>query len=175
MSTDSIERFNELENNLGKSLKRLDEIFGFGEKSDNLYSKVNAARNIVAKHDKEKRLWKNEFFAVVNGEKTGPFNIKALRNLMVTGDVDKDTLVWTKGMKKWGKAGKNSLLRGFFKTLPPQPPAPIQTPAQQQPTVQQQPQPGLSYSYVQTPTGAVQTEALKMIKNMVYDAIKGQI
>ena len=174
MTTDSIERFDELENKLHVELGRLDEIFGLGGGNNNLYSKVNTARKIVAKHDQEKRLWKNEFFAIIDGEKQGPFDIKALRNLMVTGEVNSDTLVWTKGMKKWNKAGKNSLLKGFIKTLPPQPPAPTTVPAQQQ-TTPQQPQAGPSYSYVPTPTGTVQTEALKMIQNMAYDAVKGQI
>lgn len=172
MSLDSIDNFNELENKLNTSLEKLSEVFGFGGTNNDLYSKVNLAKNIVGKHEKEKRLWKNEFFAIVNGQKKGPFDIKALRNLMVTGDINQDTLVWTKGMKMWRKAGKNSLLKGFFKTLPPQPPAAAPVAAQQQAVPQEQP---VSYSFVQTPHGTVQTECLKMIKKMASDALKGQI
>lgn len=176
MSKDYVEHFHTLETELNESFERMSELFDFHQNED-VDAKVRAAKNIVAKHERERRMWKNQFFAIVNGEKKGPFDVQALRNLMMTGEVNKDTLIWTKGMKTWVKAGKNFLLKGFFKTLPPQPPAPVQPPTQQ-PAAQVPAVPIQQLQLFQPPNagagGAFVEEGLKTIKKMALLVLKGQ-
>jgi len=40
-----------------------------------------------------------------NGSPQGPFNDEELREHVLSGDVSRDTLVWTEGMDEWGAAG----------------------------------------------------------------------
>lgn len=195
MKIDYIEEFCMLENKLNSSFERIDELFGeTGEKvsgflkgifpasatqkpkGTDINSLVQRIEDIKAKHEKEKKkdMWEYQYFVIIEGEKKGPFDIKGLMNLMATGEVDKNTLVWTKGMRQWSKAGRVRILQNAFKKLPPLSPEQQQirdyvfTP--DQPQVFDYPQ-----HLRQPPQRGNFEEGLKIIKEMVIDSIKRQI
>lgn len=56
---------------------------------------------------------------VVNGTSTGPYSIGALSQMVASGSLDEDTLVWTKGMSDWTKAGEAEELKELFTNMAP--------------------------------------------------------
>ena len=61
------------------------------------------------------------YYVATNGQATGPFDIAILRNMAVTGQFSKESLVWKKGMDQWEKAGNIEELVILFQTIPPIP------------------------------------------------------
>ena len=59
------------------------------------------------------------FHVAVNGQQTGPFKIDQLKQKIQDGEIKKETLVWTKGMGQWAKAGTVPELTALFNALPP--------------------------------------------------------
>lgn len=58
----------------------------------------------------------------VNGQATGPFDINTLRQMVTTGTLTKDSLVWKQGMAQWEKAESiTELAELFTTTMPPIP------------------------------------------------------
>ncbi len=69
------------------------------------------------------------FFAVVNGQQAGPFDINTLKQMAANGSLVKDTLVWREGMANWSAAGQVPELNSVFgATPPPVPPPPPPVP-----------------------------------------------
>jgi len=69
------------------------------------------------------------FFAVVNGQQAGPFDINTLKQMAANGSLVKDTLVWREGMANWSAAGQVPELTSVFgATPPPVPPPPPPVP-----------------------------------------------
>ncbi|WP_235908391.1 SPFH domain-containing protein [Roseiconus nitratireducens] len=62
----------------------------------------------------------------VAGQTKGPFAMSQLAGGVASGEVDRDTLVWTAGMDGWQPAGTVSALAGLFaaQSSPPPPPPP---------------------------------------------------
>lgn len=58
----------------------------------------------------------------VNGQATGPFEISILKQMVATGQLTKDSLVWKLGMTEWVKAGTVEELEPMFSIMPPIPP-----------------------------------------------------
>jgi membrane protease subunit (stomatin/prohibitin family) len=63
-----------------------------------------------------------EFFVLINNQQNGPFNLNKLKELIVSGTMTKDTLVWKTGMANWDNAGKQIELLNLFNSTPPPPP-----------------------------------------------------
>jgi len=59
------------------------------------------------------------YFVAENGKAIGPFDIETLTQMAMAGRVTKDTLVWTKGMNDWAKAGTVGELNDVFSAVPP--------------------------------------------------------
>ena len=57
----------------------------------------------------------------VNGQATGPFDMTTLNKMAVTGELSKDSLVWTQGMSDWVKACDVEGIKDFFTDMPPIP------------------------------------------------------
>ena len=55
----------------------------------------------------------------VDDQPTGPYDIVSLRKMVTTGELIKDTLVWTTGMDNWEKAGNVDELKQLFNQTPP--------------------------------------------------------
>ncbi|HWE04912.1 MAG TPA: SPFH domain-containing protein [Tepidisphaeraceae bacterium] len=63
------------------------------------------------------------YYAAVNGQQMGPFDLSVLRDKITAGAVTRDSLVWTTGMPQWVAAGNVAeLTRLFGETPPPLPP-----------------------------------------------------
>ena len=56
---------------------------------------------------------------VVNGQSAGPYDMDGLRQMVGSGQVTKDTLVWKAGMANWEKAGNVQELSSIFSMTPP--------------------------------------------------------
>lgn len=55
------------------------------------------------------------YYAVLNGEKAGPYDEKKLKEMIGHGEIDEETLIWTNGMKEWEKAGER--IGGLFNNV----------------------------------------------------------
>lgn len=62
------------------------------------------------------------YHVVINGQATGPFNMEALKQMAVNGQLNRETLVWKAGMSDWMKADSVQELDGVFVEVPPVPP-----------------------------------------------------
>lgn len=63
------------------------------------------------------------YFAAVNGQATGPYNIAALMQMAAAGILTKNSLVWKQGMSEWQEAGTVQEIQSIFAGMPPVPPA----------------------------------------------------
>jgi len=64
------------------------------------------------------------YYVAVNGQATGPFDIATLTQMIVTGALIKESLVWKQGMIEWVKADSVPELQALFThNIPPIPPA----------------------------------------------------
>lgn len=57
----------------------------------------------------------------VNGHATGPFEFSILEQMVISGQLTKDSLVWKLGMTEWIRAGMVEELKPMFSTIPPIP------------------------------------------------------
>lgn len=57
----------------------------------------------------------------VNGQATGPFEISRLKQMVASGQLTKDSLVWKLGMTEWVKAGMVEELKPMLNIMPPIP------------------------------------------------------
>ena len=62
------------------------------------------------------------YHVAVNGQATGPFDTSALMQMVASGQLTADSLVWKNGMAQWEKAGTVDELKNLFSTMPPIPP-----------------------------------------------------
>lgn len=71
----------------------------------------------------------SSYHVVVNGESTGPFDMAVLSQMVKSGTLTKDTLVWKQGMDDWIKAeAVQELAQLFSGTAEPVPPIPRNVP-----------------------------------------------
>jgi membrane protease subunit (stomatin/prohibitin family) len=59
------------------------------------------------------------YFAAVNGQQTGPFDLQTLASQAAMGRLTRETLVWTQGMGQWTAAGEVPALASVFANVPP--------------------------------------------------------
>lgn len=58
-----------------------------------------------------------QYFIGVHGESDGPYSLEAVEKKLLSGEITKDTLIWTQGMDGWEKA--SSVLSSTFIQTPP--------------------------------------------------------
>ena len=59
------------------------------------------------------------FHVAVNGQQTGPFDMGALQQMAASGQLTRDTLVWSAGMSGWTAAGQVPDFSSVFGAVPP--------------------------------------------------------
>ncbi len=59
------------------------------------------------------------FFAAINGQQAGPFDLATLQQKLSAGELTRETLVWKNGMVQWTPAGSVSELAPVFANAPP--------------------------------------------------------
>jgi len=65
-----------------------------------------------------------QFYAMINNQQSGPFNEQTIVQMVQSGSITKDTLVWKQGMPQWLQAGQVPEMANFFNQVPPPPPPP---------------------------------------------------
>lgn len=62
------------------------------------------------------------YYVAVDGQADGPFEMSALAQMAVSGQLTRDSLVWKNGMEQWEKAGVVADLKSLFaNSMPPIP------------------------------------------------------
>ena len=61
------------------------------------------------------------YYVAINGQVTGSFEVSILAQMVTTGQLTADSLVWKNGMTQWAKAGTVDELKNLFYTIPPIP------------------------------------------------------
>jgi membrane protease subunit (stomatin/prohibitin family) len=59
------------------------------------------------------------YYMAVNGEQAGPYDLNTLAAKVSSGELIRETLVWTKGMTEWSKAGDVPEVSALFGSVPP--------------------------------------------------------
>ncbi|MCT4614300.1 MAG: SPFH domain-containing protein [Marinifilaceae bacterium] len=59
------------------------------------------------------------FFAVINGQQAGPFDMNSLKQMVMQNQLTPDVLVWREGMASWTTAGQIPELNNIFGSVPP--------------------------------------------------------
>ena len=59
------------------------------------------------------------FHVAVNGQQQGPYDMATLTNMASSGQLTRETLVWSAGMAGWVKAGEVADLSAVFGAVPP--------------------------------------------------------
>lgn len=55
-----------------------------------------------------------KYYVAKDGKPTGPYEISQLEQLIISGELIKETLIWTQGMSEWEKAIDNSDIKVLF-------------------------------------------------------------
>ncbi len=69
-----------------------------------------------------------QYFVAVAGQQTGPFPVDALARQAQSGQLTRDTLVWSQGMASWTPAAQVAALSHLFASPPPMPGTPPPVP-----------------------------------------------
>ena len=59
------------------------------------------------------------FFVALGGQQAGPFTMDILKQKLLSGEMNRETLVWKSGMEKWIAAGQVPELAALFSDTPP--------------------------------------------------------
>ena len=59
------------------------------------------------------------FFAVINGQQAGPYDINTLKHMAAQQQITINTLFWSAGMSDWETAAQSPELKSIFETTPP--------------------------------------------------------
>ncbi|MBK7888521.1 MAG: SPFH domain-containing protein [Bacteroidetes bacterium] len=65
------------------------------------------------------------YFVAVNGQQSGPYNKEQLQQLIQSGQLKQDSLVWKQGMPSWLEAKQVQELTNVFNVVPPPIPPPL--------------------------------------------------
>ncbi|HEY0008063.1 MAG TPA: SPFH domain-containing protein [Tepidisphaeraceae bacterium] len=60
-----------------------------------------------------------QFYAAIDGQQQGPFDLPSLRTRIQAGGLPRDTLVWKQGMGQWTPASEVDELKSLFDSVPP--------------------------------------------------------
>jgi membrane protease subunit (stomatin/prohibitin family) len=64
----------------------------------------------------------NQYFVSVNGQQQGPFDMPVLSQMIMNGQINKQTFVWKQGMASWLAADQVPEVAMLFGAVPPPPP-----------------------------------------------------
>ncbi len=60
-----------------------------------------------------------QYWAAINGQQAGPFDLATLSEMINRGELLRDTLVWKEGMPGWEAAEQVADVKGLFGSIPP--------------------------------------------------------
>lgn len=64
----------------------------------------------------------NPFYVVINGAQAGPFQAAQLQQMIMQGQITRESMVWSQGMAAWASASTVPQLASLFSAVPPPPP-----------------------------------------------------
>ncbi len=85
---------------------------------NNIMSGVNQSQTVVTPPP----ISSSVYYVAENGKATGPFDMNTMRQMIATGQISVNTLVWTSGMNVWSQAGTVDEINSLFSAIPPIPP-----------------------------------------------------
>lgn len=62
------------------------------------------------------------FFVLINNQQQGPYEARQMMQLVTSGQITRETLVWKAGMPQWDKISNCPELQNLFASTPPTPP-----------------------------------------------------
>ncbi|MDO9067779.1 MAG: SPFH domain-containing protein [Deltaproteobacteria bacterium] len=60
-----------------------------------------------------------QFYIAINGQQSGPFDMAAIQQMVQSGQINRESLVWKQGMAFWEVAGQVSEFTALFGAVPP--------------------------------------------------------
>ena len=60
-----------------------------------------------------------QYFLGINGEQRGAFDFEAVKNAILSRQIDENTLVWKRGMSNWQRISENQDFTDLFNSCPP--------------------------------------------------------
>jgi hypothetical protein len=78
------------------------------------YEDITAANSAA-----ETKKMQMRYSVAINGKQTGPYSYDELRQLVIKGELTKDSLVWKEGMPQWAAAGTVNELADIWTSVPP--------------------------------------------------------
>jgi membrane protease subunit (stomatin/prohibitin family) len=66
-----------------------------------------------------------QYYVSVNGQQQGPFGMEVLQQMILNGQITKQTFIWKQGMAAWQAAGEVAEILPLFGATPPPPPPPV--------------------------------------------------
>lgn len=60
-----------------------------------------------------------QFYIAINGQQSGPFDMAAIQQMVQSGQINRESLVWKQGMASWEVAGQVSEFTALFGAVPP--------------------------------------------------------
>lgn len=60
-----------------------------------------------------------QFFIAIDGRQSGPFDLPALQQMVLSGQMTRESLVWRQTLASWEPAGKQPELTVLFEAVPP--------------------------------------------------------
>lgn len=73
----------------------------------------------TVKETKEKVTVEKNYYFAINGEAKGPFALEAVQQLLLSGQLKRNTLAWTKNMKDWVPMEQIPELKEIADSIPP--------------------------------------------------------
>jgi len=64
------------------------------------------------------------FYVSINGQQAGPFDMNTLKQMIMQGQINKESFVWKEGMPSWLPASQVPETAALFSAVPPPPPPP---------------------------------------------------
>lgn len=94
--------------------------FGLGATMANTISKFgNQEIGIKSSNDPVVPPPLEGFFIALDNQSKGPFSISEIKELITTGIINKETLIWKKGLSDWVKAESDGAINELFSETPP--------------------------------------------------------
>lgn len=64
---------------------------------------------------------KNEYFIAIDKQPTGPYDVDAIKSMVLSGEISDSSLIWRDGMTKWLPISEVISVKAFPKGMPPIP------------------------------------------------------
>ena len=100
--------------------------FGMGNVMGNMASNMNPGQQNQIRNDQDSvpppPPSAVHYFVLINNQQNGPHTLESMKHMVAQKQINRDTLVWRKGMSEWGNILDQDDLKVLFDDIPPPPP-----------------------------------------------------